>query len=158
MSASEDLADLARETQVMRPSFGSYLVFCGIWVSLAVAYGLLALSRPGVGFGGGAAIASGAATLSVAWMFGHRIRVSPENLEYRDGFYRTRSVLLRDIESIRHEWQRFELLGRQIGVPRLQVVARGEAKSLQINPKPFSRKDVNALSRLGASAAERAVP
>jgi len=139
------LTHRAEMSRTLRASVGSYIAFCGIWVLLAGAYGHLALRRPGAGLEIGAAIAGLAAGVSILWMSGHRIWVAAGVLHYRDGFFRSRSIPLAEIESIAAGWEGINLLGREIRIPRLRVVARTELQSFQINPKPFSRRSLGQL-------------
>jgi hypothetical protein len=138
---SEQLAHV----RTLRPSLGSYLGFCGIWVVLALGYLGLWIGRPGPGLGGGVILAGSVALLSLLWMGGHRIRLGSGALEYRTGFFRVHRVSLNDIAALTTEHQGLSIVGRTIRFPRLRVVTRSGAGSFDINPKPFGRKALASL-------------
>jgi hypothetical protein len=141
-------------TLTFRASLGSYLAFCGIWIVLALGYGLLALLRPDNDMRSGILIATIVAIGCVVWMAGHRVRVVSGVLHYRDGLFRSRSVCIADIASLANVWEHRIVLGREIAIPRLIFVGRNGALLFKINPKPFSRKALGALQALLLAADE----
>jgi hypothetical protein len=119
---------------------------------LAVGYVILAVRKPGLGIENGAIILGSVALMSVLWLGGHRIEVNAGVLRYRDGLFRSRSIRLVDIESLKIAWVDFGFLGRDVGIPRLRVAGRNRRQSFLINPKPFSRqglKELNEVIRSG---------
>ncbi|HEX2871908.1 MAG TPA: hypothetical protein VHP33_11640 [Polyangiaceae bacterium] len=137
--------------RTLRPTVGSYLVFCGAWIVLGSLYVFLAWSRPGVGAWKGATITFASAFAAVLWISGHRIRIGGGMLHYRNGFFHSRSIALSDIKTIVHVWEPVITLGREIKVPRLRVCAHDQALSFSINSKPFSREALAELQRLNVS-------
>jgi hypothetical protein len=146
-----------KASRTLRPSAASYLAFCGVWFALAGSYGYLALNRPGGGFGLVATGVGAVALAAVLWISGHRVRIGDGQLHYRSGFFQSRSIRLADIESIVNTWERLNILGREIKIPRVTVNARNQIQSFQINLKPFPRyalKELQALVRSSRASSD----
>ena len=129
----------------LKASLGSYAVFCGVWIVLALGDAALTVLRPGTEAWKGALVTGIVATACLTWMSGHRVRVSSTQVEYRDGLFRSRTIPRKHVVGLTSTWAPLRVLGREIKVPRLTVVSSHGAESFQINPKPFSRRSLSAL-------------
>jgi len=84
-----------------------------------------------------------------AWLLGFKIRITPDQFEYRDGLWRWHSCPLDEVREVKHTWVEFKNLGRTLKLPRM-VVSRYDLaeKPILINSKPFSREDIVSVRGL----------
>jgi len=134
-----------REPQlVIRAVPSSYVMLSGIWFLLAAGYTYLALEHPdrnlwqvvvgclapGLGF--------------VAWLSGFRLGVIGDQLVYRDGFRRTRTVPIADIGTLKFGWFDVGLVNR-VKLPRLRVTRKSGGPAILMNAKVFGLQDLRKI-------------
>ena len=137
-----------RNTLTIRASLVSYIVLSGVWFLLALLYAILSLRTPGKGLELGALFA-GSATLGWwVWLFGFKITVTEASLIYRDGLYRTRWVEMSDIVVLHHEFTKWKIKCRVNGTRWLAFHKLDANRDLEINTKPFKRKDLLLIRKI----------
>ena len=129
----------------IRAKWTSYLVLMGIWILLAIGYLFLSIRNPGRGLESGSLIAGGIAILWWIWLRGFKINISDGCLEYRDGFFRSSKISLREIVDIKTESIGWNLLGQKFRIPRLSVINSNREIAMRINPKPFGRHSLQRI-------------
>lgn len=138
-----------------RASMAGYFVLCGIWVFLGVVFTWVTILdfQTHYSLCVGSPTWSGILLAGVSWLCalgwgiwlrGFRLTITDDVFEYRDGFYRTRSVRPVEITHVESTWITWKALWREIKVPRIEVrTQRGDP--IWINAKPFSRDDLKVL-------------
>ena len=65
------------------------------------------------------------------WLWGFRITISDEYLEYRDGFFRSSKVKFKEIVDIKNVSIGWDILGRKIRIPRINIILLTGNKALR---------------------------
>ena len=137
-----------------RASSSSYFYLSTIYFVLGLIFIWCAFYRQGNdGWKSGIkGIEIGAVSISVGaawviWLRGFRLVTNNGVLTYRNGLFRSRSCLLRNIQSHENKWIQWNFFGRHLQVPRLVLLVKDE-QSMVINTKPFRRSDLLLFKRL----------
>ena len=117
--------------KIIRATLSSYIVLSGVWVLLTIGYLFLSLGSPGKNLESGAIIAGGVSLMWWIWLWGFRITISDEYLEYRDGFFRSSKVKFKEIVDIKNVSIGWDILGRKIRIPRINIILLTGNKALR---------------------------
>ncbi len=139
---------LTSNSKIIRATLISYIVLSGIWVLLAIGYIFLALSKPGKGLETGAILAGIVSLIWWIWLWGFKLTVSNEYIEYRDGFFRSSKVYLREIADVKNVSIEWNMFGRKIKIPRINVITHNKIIAMRINPKPFGHRELQEILKL----------
>lgn len=132
-------------------AFSSYFVLSGIWFVLAIGYALLGLRNPKSNC---LDVSLGTFLIGLLWVFwlrGFRLRIDSDQIEYRNGLYKSVAVPLKEITNVRNSWIEWKRLGRAVKIPRLIITYGAQASSIAINTKPFRKQDIRFVMSILAS-------
>jgi hypothetical protein len=137
----------SNETKIEgRAAVSAYLVLGAPFFLLAMGCAIVAWKHPERNAQTGAAICFLAGVLWAAWVRGFRIRITADQIEYRDGFYRSVTVPLNTIREVKNTWIEWKTFGRHLQIPRLVIVYGNDRRLAAINTKPFKRRDLRTVN------------
>ena len=127
-----------------RAALSSYIALMGIWMLLGLGIEWVAFNRPGRNDQYFAALCLVISLLWFIWLRGFRLFLYRDRIEYRDGFFRSISLSLKDITDVKNSWVAWSMLGTKLRAPRLLLVY-GPRKYVAVNTKPFWRSDLQSI-------------
>jgi hypothetical protein len=143
---------------IAKASIGAYVVLCGPWFALAIFYLFLVLSREGVGGVAPLILCSVIGACWYIWLRGFKLEIDCNEFSYRDGFYRLTSFPVSEIGDVKNAWVSWKVLTRHLKVPRLLIYRGGRrGEKVEVNVKPFRRKDYQAIFAALKGAADLSV-
>jgi hypothetical protein len=133
----------------VRASRAGYIVFGAIYSPMFLAY-IYGFLNGRAGNAASAILIPLALLLGTyAWLLGFKIRITPDQFEYRDGLWRWHTCPLDEVRDVKHTWVEFKNLGRTLKIPRM-VVRRYDLpeKPILVNAKPFPREAIIRMKEL----------
>ena len=134
--------------QEIKAVLSSYIALGGIPAILAIASFIIAIKDPNNGYIVPALLCSVITILWALWLRGFKLIVTDEYLEYRDGFYRSKRISLKDVAEMKHKWVQWKNLGRTLTIPRIAVITKDRKTAFLINDKPFGLDDLAIIRNL----------
>jgi len=108
----------------VRAQFKSFFVLSAIWVMLAVANLYLYFVRHVPDSELVALLTGTIALLWWIWLRGFKLTISGEELEYRDGFFKSSRVSIKDIVDIKNKYIEWNFITRKMKIPRIFIIAQ----------------------------------
>lgn len=122
-----------------RAALRAYIPLTGMFFVLAIYFLIIGIKQPDSG-GLGVCVPTFSMGLAwIIWLRGFRLCVTEDKFEYRNGYYKTAVLSLREIREVK-----FGCI--QVGaipIPRLFIT--GSSNSIIVNQKPFRRQDIQSL-------------
>ena len=134
--------------QEINAVLSGYIALCGIPFILTVSWIFAYIKRPGVDIMYALLFCATVALLWSIWLKGFKLTITDEYLEYRDGFYRSTRVLLKDVAEMKFKCVQWKNLGRTLSIPRIAVITKDRKTAFLINDKPFGRDDLAMIRKM----------
>lgn len=131
-----------------RAAISAYFVLLGMFVVMALFYTIAMLIHPGKDIYIVVAILYTVCLIVYLWLRGFRILITTNHFEYRDGLYRTYSVPICDIVTLKDTWVEYKYLTRTVSMPRWVIIHGRQKEHIIINIKPFKLRDLQNMKRV----------
>ena len=134
--------------QEINAVLSSYIALGGIPILVAILWLVGYIKRPSKDAIYAFIFCIVVALLWALWLRGFKLIVTDEYLEYRDGFYRSKRISLKDVAEMKHKWVQWKNLGRTLTIPRIEVITKDRKTAFLINDKPFGLDDLAIIRNL----------
>lgn len=138
----------------VRAQFKSFIALSAIWVILAVANLYLYFVKHVPDSELVVLLTGTIALLWWIWLRGFKLTISGGELEYRDGFFKSSRVSIKDIVDIKNKYIEWNVITRKIKIPRIFIIAQNGNVAIKINPQPFGRNLQIILKKLKNSRSD----
>ena len=134
----------------MKATRSTYIALSAIYFVLAAAFVVIGLTKGWMpGDAGVVLLMLGIGSGWIIWIHGFTVQITANEIRYRDGFYRWRSMPIENIRAVRHAWVTWTRLAKHAKAPRIIIESTSKPPSrILINAKIFKHEDMRYVMGL----------